>query len=349
MNEIFNTKLVNVEYKLGINGWIHPIVEFEPHTFDDGITVSRFELSHTLDIRKFKLGVGDELIMYRSGSSIVKIVDNITKSDTIPTPIRCPFCNIYTTKKNEDMFCNYRFCREVKLKKFAHFIRAMDIKIGVETVKKLIYQHDKHNPCTNPIQLMDVKEKKLRAMFGDFEGKKIYQSVQDAKHTSLDRFIWALNIVPHEYAKRLSDDCNGDVDTFITRCLNNYDWTHIKDFSNQRSDEVNSQVKLYQSEIKALRMKLFFDNEVSDDNPIYNKIFVVTGEISLFKNRNELLRFIDNLGGHVVGAVTKDIDYVINNDKRIMSNPKNKDAKIFNIPVITEQEFMELCGDFADV
>ena len=138
--KIFNTKLVNVEYKLGINGWIHPIIEFEPHTFDDGVTVSRFELSHTLDIRKFKLGIGDELIMYRSGGNIVKMVDNITKSDTIPTPIRCPFCNIYTTKKNEDMFCNYRFCREVKLKKFAHFIRAMDIKIGVETIKKLKFQ-----------------------------------------------------------------------------------------------------------------------------------------------------------------------------------------------------------------
>ena len=55
------------------------------------------------------------------------------------------------------------------------------------------------------------------------------------------------------------------------------------------------------------------------------------------------MNYIDSLGGHVVGAVTQDVDYVINNDKRIMQNPKNKDAKIYGIPVISEEEFLDLC------
>jgi len=348
MSDTATTTLTGIEYKLGRNGWVHPIIQFEPITFDDGVTLCRNELSHSLDIRKYKLGIGDQLVVQRTGISTVKIVKNITSSDTIETPKRCPFCNVYVKLKGEDLFCNYEWCKEAKLKRFMHFNKAMGIMIGDVSARKLVYQEDCNFPCATPIQLMDVKEIKLIALFGDFEGRKIYKSVQDAKHTTLDKFIWALDLTPHEYAKRMSEDCNGDVDLFIARCLSNYDWSHLKDFHQYRSNQINSAVKLRQNEIKKLRMKLFFKNEVGD-NIFANKIFVVTGELNIFKNRNTLLDFIDNLGAYVIGSVTRDVDYLINNDKSIKS-PKNRDAKLFDVPVITEQEFVDMCrGEGIDV
>ena len=71
------------------------------------------------------------------------------------------------------------------------------------------------------------------------------------------------------------------------------------------------------------------------------KTFVITGSVNHFKNRNELKAKIEELGGKVTGSVTSKTDYLINNDNT-SSSSKNKKAKEFSIPIITEEEFLEM-------
>ena len=68
--------------------------------------------------------------------------------------------------------------------------------------------------------------------------------------------------------------------------------------------------------------------------------FVVTGSLNHYENRNELKDEIENLGGKVTGSVTGKTECLINNDIT-SSSSKNKKAKELNVPILTEEEFIQ--------
>ena len=82
-------------------------------------------------------------------------------------------------------------------------------------------------------------------------------------------------------------------------------------------------------------------NENIENNNINNKTFVITGDLQTFKNRKELQQKIEDLGGKVTSSVSSKTDFLINNDKNSTSS-KNKKAKELNIPIISEQDFLNL-------
>ena len=69
--------------------------------------------------------------------------------------------------------------------------------------------------------------------------------------------------------------------------------------------------------------------------------FVVTGDVHHYPNRNALKAYIESQGGKVTGSVSKSTDYLINNDPQ-SSSSKNTKARSLGIPLISEDEFMEL-------
>ena len=79
----------------------------------------------------------------------------------------------------------------------------------------------------------------------------------------------------------------------------------------------------------------------SSNDAIAGKTFVITGSLEHYKNRDELISVIESLGGKVAGSVSKNTDYLINNDTESTSG-KNKKAKELGIPIISEIEFMEV-------
>ena len=82
---------------------------------------------------------------------------------------------------------------------------------------------------------------------------------------------------------------------------------------------------------------------VDMDNPVAGKTFVITGSVNHFENRNQVKELIESLGGKVTGSVTAKTDYLINNDNMSTSS-KNKKAKELGIPIITEEEFIQMTG-----
>lgn len=73
------------------------------------------------------------------------------------------------------------------------------------------------------------------------------------------------------------------------------------------------------------------------------KVFVITGSLSHFNNRNELKDLIESMGGKVTGSVTGNTSYLINNDVTSTSS-KNKNASKLGIPIISEEEFLDIAG-----
>ena len=87
------------------------------------------------------------------------------------------------------------------------------------------------------------------------------------------------------------------------------------------------------------------DNVVLTENTFQSSVagkrFVVTGAVTHFKNRKQLTQDIEEKGGKVSGSVSKNTDYLINNDAASTSG-KNKKAKELGIPIITEEEYLKL-------
>ena len=84
------------------------------------------------------------------------------------------------------------------------------------------------------------------------------------------------------------------------------------------------------------------EEEVNTEEQIFeNKVFVITGSVEHFANRNEVKDVIESKGGKVTGSVTSNTDYLINNDVNSTSS-KNKKAKELGIPIITEEEFLHM-------
>ena len=79
------------------------------------------------------------------------------------------------------------------------------------------------------------------------------------------------------------------------------------------------------------------------EQPLAGMTFVITGTVNHFKNRAELKARIEELGGKAAGSVSAKTTYLINNDSTSTSG-KNKAAKELGIPILTEEEFLELIG-----
>ena len=83
--------------------------------------------------------------------------------------------------------------------------------------------------------------------------------------------------------------------------------------------------------------------EVETEQILEGKTFVVTGSLNHFDNRKQLKEEIEQMGGKVTGSVSKKTDYLINNDKMSQSS-KNKKAMELDIPILSEEDFLELIG-----
>ena len=81
------------------------------------------------------------------------------------------------------------------------------------------------------------------------------------------------------------------------------------------------------------------DKQIS--NTLEGKVFVITGDLILHKNRKELQQEIENAGGKVSGSVSSKTSFLINNDSTSGSS-KNKKAKELRVKIITEEEFLQM-------
>ena len=83
--------------------------------------------------------------------------------------------------------------------------------------------------------------------------------------------------------------------------------------------------------------------EKSSSVDLSSKVFVITGSLTHYKNRDELVSVIESMGGKVSGSVSAKTSYLINNDVTSTSG-KNKKAKDLGIPIISEEDFLKMIG-----
>jgi DNA ligase (NAD+) len=182
--------------------------------------------------------------------------------------------------------------------------------------------------------------------FGIKSVDKVLDAIEASKACELPAFIASLGIpLIGTTASREIVKVFSDWDSFISAVESNYHFWDIPNFG----FEMHSAITRFDyTEAKELYSNYLTVSSVQPqsteiENNLDGLNFVITGKVVHFKNRDELKSVIEAHGGKVVGSISSKTNYLINNDINSNSS-KNVSAKKAGIPIISEENFIEMFG-----
>ncbi len=349
-DEQAETTLLEVEWSPSRTGLINPVAIFDSVELE-GTTVSRASLHNVSILRALGLGLGDRITVYKANMIIPQVAENLTRSNNLELPSQCPACNGKTTLQDvngvQSLYCLNPLCSAKQIKRFSHFVsrNAMNIDgLSDATLEKFIEKGYVKN-LPDLFRLEQFRDEIVTMEgFGEKSYRKIIQSIDASRTVSMAKFIYSLGIsgIGLANAKVIVAHFHQEFDMVVNATVE--ELTSIdgigdvlaQGFHDFFRDEERMQI------VKELLAEITFEKEeVSGEQILGGKVFVVTGSVEQFANRNDLKDYIEKLGGKVTGSVSKNTDYLINNDVTSNSS-KNKKARELNIPILSEDDFMKL-------
>jgi len=350
-DETAETILREIEWSASRTGLINPVAVFDPVELE-GTQVSRASVHNISIVESLKLGIGDRIKVFKANMIIPQIAENLTQSGNLEIPEVCPVCGGKTQIKQvndvKTLYCINEDCQAKHVKSFAHFVSrdALNIDgLSEATLEKFI----QHGFLKNFCDLYHLEKFRDEIIALDGFGEKSYEnlltSVENSRNTTLPKFIYGLGIanVGLSNAKMIVQALGNDIEKVIyagRQELEKIDGvgaviadTFASYFENEKNKE-----EFYKL-LQEMHIEKAPDNQ--NNQILTGKVFVITGSLEHFENRNQLKERIEQLGGKVTGSVTGKTSYLINNDSHSTSS-KNKTAAKLGVPVITENEFLEM-------
>ena len=364
-DEMYTSKMIDIEWTMGRTGVLTPVAIFEPIDMDGSI-VERASLHNISIMNEIFKGpgpfVGQEISVFKANMIIPQIAEaKDTDRGTlfymdktyIEIPEVCPICGGETAERtNIDstvLVCKNPGCDGKLINKLDHFCgkKGLDIKgISKATLEKLIdwgWLED----FTGIFELSQNRSEWIKKPgFGEKSVDKILSSIEAGSTCELHQFIAALGIplIGTTAAKELTKVFK-TWEEFINAVDNKFAFYTLSNFG---SEMHNSIIKFNYSEARLLAehyisFKEIDKQELSVGEDLTGKTFVITGKLNHFKNRDEIKSCIESLGGKVSGSVSKNTNYLINNDVNSTSS-KNATAKSLGIPILSEKDFIQTFG-----
>jgi DNA ligase (NAD+) len=338
---------------------ITPVAVFEPVELE-GTTVKRASLCNISECRRLGIGAKGTVLEVIKANKIIPKVIRVKKIEgSLEIPSVCPVCGaptkIHTSEASgtETLKCTNPDCAAKKLKKFTRFVSkpGMDIDgISEQTLSRFI--NEGWITRNGDIFRLNDHLEEIAQLdgFGEKSAENIRASLEKSKNANDRKLIFALNIplIGPDVAKKL---------------LSKYSFQELTELAEKSDDpEIFSTIDGIGPEKSAAFVNWFHAAEnkkdlddllqmitvaQSETAPSGSKCqgltFVVTGDVHHYKNRNELKAYIESQGGKVTGSVSKSTSYLINNDVTSTSS-KNTAAKSYNIPILSEDDFLEKFG-----
>lgn len=349
-DEIRETVLREIEWSPSRTGLINPVAIFDPVELE-GTTVSRASVHNISIMEELELGIGDRIEVYKANMIIPQIAENLTRSGVKDIPCKCPVCQGETKIRQvgnaKALYCMNPECQAKHVKSFALFVSrdALNIEgLSEATLEKFISRGYIHTFAD--IFHLDQYKEKIQKMegFGEKSYKKLTESIEKARTTTLPRVIYSLGIagIGLANAKVICRELKYDVESLLK--VSEEELNEIqgvgevlaKAFVGYFADEKHVE------NFRRLLNELTIPEETVTKQQIFEGVnFVITGSVKHFANRGEVKELIESLGGKVTGSVTSKTNYLINNDVTSTSS-KNKKANELGIPIISEETFLEL-------
>ena len=344
------TILREVEWSPSRTGLINPVAIFDPVELE-GTVVSRASLHNISYLEDLKLGIGDEITVYKANMIIPQIGENLTKSGQLPIPEHCPACHeetkIVQDKEAKMLYCENPHCPAKRIKQFALFVSrdALNIEgLSEMTLEKFIGKGFIQE-FPDLFSLEEHKEE-IIAMegFGQKSYDKLIENAEKARETSLARLLYGLGIggIGASNARVLSEAFHEDAEELSRAELSEV--VSIKGIGPILGESI---VRYFKDEEncrlfrKLLSILHLHKEEKAENAALSDKVFVITGSLKHFQNRKELEEEIRKAGASTASSVSKNTSYLINNDKN-SSSSKNKKAQELGIPILSEEDFLRL-------
>lgn len=351
-DEMRETRLVDMEWSPSRTGLINPVAIFEPVELE-GTTVSRASVHNISIVKELQLGIGDTIKVYKANMIIPQIAENLTRSGNLVIPDKCPVCGreARIRKENdvETLYCMNPDCVAKKIKSFSLFTSrdAMNIDgLSEATLEKFIAMGFIHN-FGDIFEIGKYKDQIVEMEgFGQKSFDNLMVSLEKAKKTTLAKVIYSLGItgIGLANAKVICKYFDDDIEKI--RHADEEEISAIEGIGPVIAGSLADYFKSAENNQKLdhlLSHLHLVHEETSAEQVFAGKTFVITGSVEHFSNRSEAKEFIEARGGKVTGSVTKKTDYLINNDKTSASS-KNKKAQELGIPILSEEDFLELAG-----
>lgn len=357
-DEHIETELDHIEWSCSTNT-ITPVAVFKPVELE-GTTVQRASLCNISECERLGIGgKGTKLQVIKANKIIPKVIKITESIGVFEIPQECPVCHekavvIESESGTRTLHCTNPACAAKQIKKFTRFVSKEGLNIdGIseQTVWKFVNQGFIH-------EYADFYKLRDHAFeIANFEGfgrksvNNLMASIEKSRHTDGRHLLYALNIPL----------CGSDV---TQKLVKRYPVKHLIEIAHTTMfDDEFASIDGIGPEKSAKVVEWFRNTEnyqcvnhllehlvIEEQEPVEmgskceGLTFVVTGDVHHYKNRNELKAYIESQGGKVTGSVSKSTNFLINNDAESQSS-KNKKAHELNIPIITEEEFIEKFGE----
>ena len=372
-DETVETELLDIEWTMGKTGVLTPVAVFNPVEIE-GTTVERANL-HNISVM-FGLSnykpwyKGMRIFVYKANMIIPQVAsviyENSNNDNILDIPDVCPICRMetgqFTENRSTVLMCTNPNCKGKLLGVLKTFCskQAHDIKGLSEATLELLINNGYLNNLRDLFYLKNNRTELTRLPgLGAKKVDGILQSIEKCRKTTLSKFLCGLSIPlfgvstckeieKYETSKAKERgmqiwDAFWD-DVVNRRYLSNY----IDGFGRVMDESFHTYMDANISFVRELSTEFIFDS-VSDnisagDNSLNGKKICITGSLHHFTNRDELVKNIESHGGKVVSSVSSKTDYLLTNDKESGSG-KNVKAAQLDIPIISEEEYLSLCGE----
>ena len=344
------TKLEKFIFTVGRTGKITPNAILSP-TLIAGTTVKRATLHNEDYVVNRDLRENDYVYIKKAAEIIPEVIEPIIERRTgEEKPFKminiCPICSsLLERKENQaDWYCINPDCPAKNIESLIHFVSRNAIYIeglGEEIIEDF-YNLGYIKTYSDIFMLEDHKNDLIELEgFGNKSVEKILNNIEKSKLNSLERLLFAIGIpnVGEKIAKILAKNYK-NIDNLMLATKE--DLIKIKDIGDIVAESIINYFKVDKNIInieKLRELNVNFNYLGREENNIFDgKRIVVTGSLTKY-TRKEIEELIENSGGNTSSSVSKLTDYVV-----VGENPGSKKdkAKELNIPILTEEEFIEI-------
>jgi len=317
------TVIENIDVQVGRTGSITPVARLKPVVVG-GVTVTNATLHNEDEIRRKDVRIGDWVFVRRAGDVIPEVVKVILKKrpkDSVEfiMPSHCPVCDTALHKIEGEavlrcpagLFCDAQ--RKQAIKHFASR-KALDIEgLGDKLVELMVDER----LIKTPADLFHLEKQALIDLerMADKSATNLLTSIEKSKHTTLDKFIYALGIREvgeataltlanqlkdiHAIAKTTAEDLEQlpDIGPIVAKRITQF-------FADEHNLEVVEQL---------LAAGITWDKIETPSKelqPLLGKTIVLTGSLSQYTRATAKDKLI-KLGAKVAGSVSKNTDILV--------------------------------------
>lgn len=346
------TVIRDIEISIGMTGRVNPTAVFDPVRLC-GTTVSRATLHNQDFIDRLHIGIGDTVIVYKSGEIIPRIRCSVPEKrpagvTDFRLPDTCPICGSPIIREGDaaDMRCSGASCPAQTERLLLNYVgrSAMDIKgFGEEIVRQLTALGYLKN-IADIYRLKDYRDELVeKGIIGrEKNTDKLLDAIERSKANDPSRLLAGLAVpnVGIQSARTLLAHF-GSVEKLMNAGIE--ELTEVKDIGEITARNIRA---WFENPGNAELIRRLFEEGVRMESEakeatdeLKGQTYVITGDLLHFPNRDALAELIQSKGGRVSGSVSGKTAALISNDASSVSG-KSKKARDLGIPILTEDEFL---------